>query len=192
MFLNKIRIKDEPILEPFLRWLRFESCKNFYLPHLKILDYGCGPTFPFYKYLTSRNFLPSLYIGCDPLLKSLTNDKSFKTVNSLTSIHQKFDIISMFAVMEHVDYPGYDFTFLTKHLRRDGLLMLTTPSPAGKSVLEFLCYRLGLVSKREIDEHKHYYSIQEIESIFTHLGFKKVVARHYFLNWIIAAVFQKT
>lgn len=192
MFLSNLKIDNEEILEPFLRRLRFGACRSAFRPGLKILDYGCGPKYPFFKFLEENGFPPKIYLGYDPLLAKPATRKNLKTVNKFSSVKGYFDLVSLFAVLEHVDYPGYNFSFLTNHLKKNGLLVLTTPSPAGKWVLEFLCYRLGLVSKREIDEHKHYYSAQEIEAIFTSLGFRKVFIRYYFLNWITAAVFQKT
>ena len=69
-----------------------------------------------------------------------------------------------------MSYPNFDFSLILKQLKSKGCLILTTPTKSAKPVLEFLSYRLGIVSKREIKEHQHYFDLQEIKTLFGNYG----------------------
>lgn len=172
MFFSKdLANKDEPILEPLLRQMRFGVAKSLLKNSLTkdslILDYGCGPEGKFYKYLKKNGIVFKKYIGYDPLLK---NEISFKdilfTADFKKIMNLKYDLVTMFAVLEHLEYPGFDFSFLKKILSRNGNLIITTPTKMAKFILEFLSYKVGIISRREIEEHKHYFNMSEISKLF--------------------------
>ncbi|MBU4210230.1 class I SAM-dependent methyltransferase [Patescibacteria group bacterium] len=177
----------EPFLEPILRKIRFNVIKKFLLNKNQnewlILDYGCGPKAKFYKYLKDKNIRFKKYIGYDPLNKNNTTNKKQKTTSNFKKIlNQKYDLITMFAVLEHLDYPNHDFSFLSKILKKNSYLIITTPTKIAKPILEFLSYKLKIISKREIKEHKHYYNLQEIEKIFSVYGLEIVQKRYFELG----------
>src|SRR4029079_4754423 len=68
-----------------------------------------------------------------------------------------FDVITMLAVLEHLNDPLRVLAEIRRVLSPRGTLILTVPSHAAKPVLEFLAYRLHLVSHAEIADHKRYY-----------------------------------
>ena len=47
-------------------------------------------------------------------------------------------------------------------LKPGGLLVLTVPSWRAKPVLEFLSFRLGIVSRAEIEDHKRYFDRRDL------------------------------
>jgi SAM-dependent methyltransferase len=178
-FVNKYKNSKEAVLEPIFRELRYNvahhDLKKILNNKSLILDYGCGPEAKFYNYLKDKNFSFKEYFGFDPLLskevsyidKSITNNINFILEN-------KYDLISLFAVIEHFPKDGFDYSIFKKLLTSGGYILITTPTKLAKPILEFLSYRLGIVSKREIEEHQHYFDIKELESIFFKLGMKKV------------------
>lgn len=178
-FQNKLKNKNEPILEPIFRELRFGVALNDINKILnkdsKILDYGCGPEAKFSSYLNLKNIKFEKYYGYDPLLiKSKVKNDVIITPKWKEIIKLRFDLVTMFAVLEHVPYPNFDFKPIVDQIKVDGYLLLTTPTKLSKPVLEFLSDKLGIVSKREIEEHKHYYDLNEIEILFLKYGLKVV------------------
>jgi hypothetical protein len=62
-------------------------------------------------------------------------------------------------------------------------LILTTPAPASKSLLEFLAFRLKIISQKEIENHKHYFSKRELLSILTDLDFQNITCSYFELGF---------
>ncbi len=142
----------------------------------KILDIGCG-SFPYF--LTHTNFTEKY--GIDPSLdlKLVKNKKinlSTQDVSAKKLPFQKdyFDIVTMLAVFEHIDYDRLDFVLSeTKRvLKREGILIITTPAPWSDKLLHFMAL-FDLISKEEIHEHKHHYDKASIEKILIKTGFQK-------------------
>lgn len=142
----------------------------------KILDIGCG-WFPYF--LTHTNFNEKY--GIDPSLdlKSVKNKKinlSTQDVTAKKLPFQKdyFNVVTMLAVFEHIDYDRLDFVlFETKRvLKKGGILIITTPAPWSDKLLHFMAI-FGLISKEEIHEHKHHYDKASIEKTLIKTGFQK-------------------
>jgi len=177
MFLTKYKNKSEPFLEPIFRELRFNvalvDLKRVLNKNSLILDYGCGPEAKFCLYLKDKNLSFKKYFGYDPLTKKDINKKNlFITSNFKTLQKYRFDIITMFAVLEHLPYPDFNFKPILDLLNKEGFLFLTTPTKLAKPVLEFLSFKLNIISRREIEEHQHYFSLDEIEKLFKKYGLK--------------------
>jgi 2-polyprenyl-3-methyl-5-hydroxy-6-metoxy-1,4-benzoquinol methylase len=85
----------------------------------------------------------------------------------------------MLAVLEHLSYPRAIVAEICRVLKPGGRLLLTVPSKAAKPVLEFLTYRLGLVSEAEIRDHKCYYTKRSLSELISPTGLK-IEAHHYF------------
>jgi len=177
MFNNKYKNKNEPILEPLFRELRFgvalSDLKKILIGKSMVLDYGCGPEAKFNSYLKLKKINFDNYCGYDPLLKKdIVKNKLIITSDwNQISINQ-FDLVTMFAVLEHLPYPNFDYLSIIERLKVGGYLLLTTPTKLSKPVLEFLSYKLGIVSCREIEEHQHYFDLNEIEKLFLKYGLK--------------------
>lgn len=96
----------------------------------KILDYGCG-TGDFLKYLRDKNYDVQ---GIEPTEKAqaIASKKGLKIHASPKEIDQKFDVISLFHVLEHVE----DFESLIKELKGKlndkGILIIAVPNHKSK------------------------------------------------------------
>jgi len=170
-FKSNYKNYNEPILEPVFRELRFgvalKDLRKLLNGDSIIFDYGCGPEAKFYSYLLDKNIKFKKYCGFDPLLKKdIVGERLLITSDWNRIKTRKFDLITMFAVIEHLLYPDFNFGPILRQLKDNGHLILTTPTKLAKPVLEFLSYKLGIVSSREIKEHKHYYDFREIDLVF--------------------------
>ena len=167
--LDLISLPNEPWLEKWARLFRYQQADSILEEKLKtsssltLIDYGCGQDVLYYKYL-QYVFTPESkkihYIGLDPLLPK--NEKRTNQVRLIRAkfedvgIKEKADVITMFAVLEHVDNPEELVREASKLLKPDGYLIITTPTPLAKLPLEFFSRFLGIISAREIEEHKRY------------------------------------
>lgn len=75
------------------------------------------------------------------------------------------------AVLEHLDAPEVFLRELYRIVRPGGVVLLTTPGPTAKPLLEFLAFRLGIIDKHEIADHKQYFSSEMLRTAFVNAGF---------------------
>lgn len=173
----------EPVLEPLLRNMRMRKV----LPYLKrypdcvLLDIGCG-----WEAKLLRSAEPHIRkgIGVDFKAPSLKSNKletfSLKLDKELPFADESFDIVTLMAVLEHLDQPECMVNEIDRVLRPGGVLLLTVPSWYAKPVLEFLSFRLGIVNKDEILDHKRYYNKADLFELFTLTKTLKIEKHLYF------------
>jgi len=163
------------ILEEFLAKQRAKKANSFISKEQrkgKILDIGCG-SYPYF--LTSIAFKEKY--GIDPSLKSpkpknIILEKIDITENKLSFKDNYFNVVTMLAVFEHIDtYKlGELIVEIKRILKKDGVLIITTPAPWADKVLHYMA-RIGLISSEEIHEHKHNHARTKIEDMIESAGF---------------------
>lgn len=160
----------------------------------RILDIGCG-SFPYF--LTGVDFKERY--GVDQVIVSQAlRDASItlKQVNiekePLPFRDNWFDVVVMLAVFEHVNYHKIDHVLQEIHrvLKKDGRIIITTPSPWADPVLRLLT-KVRLVSEEEIHDHKHAMNPEVIMRYLTNAGFsahriKRGYFELFFNMWFVA------
>lgn len=168
--------KQEEYFEPIFRKLRFGmSLKHISKDIGVLLDLGCGPLIPYYHFLSEKGYKISKYFGFDPLLDENVLNENYvskvitlikKQVKDLENIDgSSIDVVTGFAFIEHIENPGYVINQSIRMLKPGGLAIFTTPTKIAKPVLEFLSFKLHLVSEREIAEHKNYFQKKDLENL---------------------------
>jgi ubiquinone/menaquinone biosynthesis C-methylase UbiE len=167
------------LLEGFLAKKRAKKANSLIPEKLRtgrILDIGCG-SYPYF--LISTDFKEKY--GIDPSVDlSKVNNINIKllklnvTKKSLPYDNNYFDVVTMLAVFEHIERNELRALLdeIFRVLKKDGILILTTPSPWSDRVLHFMA-KIGLVSKEEMGEHKHHYNKEKIKGIIIEKHFKK-------------------
>jgi ubiquinone/menaquinone biosynthesis C-methylase UbiE len=173
------------LLEKFLAKQRAKLANQFISKSNRegtILDIGCG-SYPYF--LIHTNFKEKY--GIDPSLNIL----SIKNINlkKLDITKQKlpfednlFDVITMLAVFEHIDFDKLESVLkdIRRVLKNNGLLVITTPAPWSDKLLHNMA-KVRLISSEEIHEHKHNYNKNQIEKLLLGVGFqRKNVKSGYF------------
>jgi 2-polyprenyl-3-methyl-5-hydroxy-6-metoxy-1,4-benzoquinol methylase len=111
--------------------------------------------------------------------------------DALPCASDSYDIVTMLAVLEHLSHPNEMVGEIARVLKPGGRLVLTVPSKAAKPVLEFLAYRVGIVSEAEIRDHKCYYDRALLTTLFADTGLEIEQHRYFQLGMNNYLVCQK-
>lgn len=97
---------------------------------------------------------------------------------------KQFDTIVFLAVIEHIDVSEVYLIFdkFSKHLKKRGKILITTPTPKSKWILELLA-AIGILDKQNIDEHKHYWDKKDIVDLANKNGFKVIEYKNFQLGF---------
>jgi 2-polyprenyl-3-methyl-5-hydroxy-6-metoxy-1,4-benzoquinol methylase len=173
----------EPLLESFLRTQRL----NRVLPHIKsyqnceLLDIGCG-----WDARLLKEVEPYIHhgFGIDYKAPNILTEKiqtiSATLEDSLPFEDASFDLITLLAVLEHLDRPLPILRECARLLRPGGAILLTVPSRSAKPVLEFLAFRLGIVNADEIRDHKRYFNRADLFELLGKVDSLSIKSHQYF------------
>jgi SAM-dependent methyltransferase len=183
-------------LEPILQQLRINKVlpfiENYLKKHKKIVlvDLGCNTTFPFLKQIAPR---VEKAVGLDMEIKQKSTKNILLKKADLNlfpfPLKKKYaDIVTMLAVLEHLDFPDQVLKEASRILKPKGLFLATVPAPQSQSLLEFLA-RLKLVNPKMIEQHRNYFSPLELQKLLQKAGFKKGLVKTWqfgFNTFVIA------
>ncbi len=81
-----------------------------------------------------------------------------------------FDTVVMAALLEHLKSPVVVLTKIHKLLKRNGRLLITTPTPLGGRI-HWVGSHLGLTHPEAAREHEQFYDFDSLEPMMTDAGF---------------------
>ncbi|MCW5198272.1 class I SAM-dependent methyltransferase [Desulfobulbus sp. F3] len=170
-------------MEPILRKMRIGRVLNEIksISNCTLLDIGCGFNHkflstiePYILHGTGIDFkVPARSFGKICTIQVTLNE-------TLPFGDSSFDIATMLAVLEHFDKPDAILAETARILKDGGKLILTVPGKRAKPVLEFLAFQLGIVSRTEIEDHKKYYDLPELQELAEKNGRFKIVRHQHF------------
>ncbi len=182
-------------LDEFIANWRLSKVKRYVSKGDRVLDFGCG-----YQAYLLRNIkgVISEGVGIDTDIEGNT------TEGNITLLHQNvgsklpfedasFDKIFLLAVYEHIPLDStipllLDFKRI---LKPGGKLIMTIPTPKGKPVLEFMAFKLKVISAVQIEDHVKYYAKEDIEHDAKIAGLDLVYHEYFQLGWNSLQVLQK-
>ncbi|MDO8601092.1 MAG: class I SAM-dependent methyltransferase [bacterium] len=148
-----------------------------------VCDIGCGREGDFLK--TISNSIKK-GIGFDEKaedFKTLKYEiKKFRILENLPLEDGSCDIVTMLAVLEHLSNPQTVLNESFRVLKKGGKLILTTPTPLAKPILEFLAFKLKMIDRKEIEDHKNYFWAKDIKKMLLKSGFEENNIKDYFFE----------
>lgn len=168
--------KNEPCLEKFLLLWRFRKI----FPHIpagsRVLDIGCGFKGKLLKYIEPKiESAVGIDLSVDECLESenikfLRHDLNGK----MPFPDEEFDLVTTLANLEHLENPLDNLREILRVLKPKGILLLTSPTFRAKPVLEFLAFRLNLISQAEIQDHRNYFNKKILLDWCQAIGFSHI------------------
>lgn len=167
--------KDFNALDLFIcRW-RSGIVRRQLQPGATVLDFGCGHQALFLRSVQQhiKQGIGLDYDATPGRLAANLEIQNFHFKDRFEFPDRTFDNITILAVLEHIlpDQVGVLFHEFRRILKDDGRVLLTTPTPASQPLLEFLAFKLKIISGPEIADHKHYYSKADIHALAASQGF---------------------
>jgi ubiquinone/menaquinone biosynthesis C-methylase UbiE len=162
-------VAREAYLEPILRWLRLRRVIADIPSGAQVLDVGCGRSATFLKAISPKiNQGIGIDMKVQPMRLGNLQTVQQRLTDQLPFEESQFDVVTMLAVLEHLDDEQPILQEIYRVLKPNGRLILTVPSVWAKPVLEFLSYRLKLVDEAEIRDHKRYYHRSRLRQVLIH------------------------
>jgi SAM-dependent methyltransferase len=167
-------------LDRIIRQARSRRLRKYLSSPDVVLDYGCGEANWF---LRANQGLFSKGVGIDPALHAPSPESSFngesvlgfkQTLQEylLQNNTMRFSKVFWIAVVEHHEpYEAQESLRLcAQHLEEQGRIVLTTPTPRAKPILEFMAFRLKIISAEEIRDHRLYYNQSSMTQLLESIG----------------------
>lgn len=166
--------------------------------HPAVLDVGCG-----YHALLLRELAPTISrgVGVDMRVSDearATPGLTFheETIEAVldTLAAQRFDVITLISVVEHLWNPLLVLSACHGLLQPGGSLLINVPNWRGKRFLEFSAFRLGWSPVTGVNDHKMYFDKRDLWPLLVRAGFRPsdLSLRYHKLGLNLFAVATKT
>lgn len=141
-----------------------------------LLDMGCG----YQAYLLTQvqdTIKKGVGIDIDAESQKIGKNieiRRFHFKDRLPFTDKMFTKVTMLALIEHIEVASVPKLFreLARILKPGGKIILTTPTPLGKIILEFLAFKMHIISAKEVGDHKKYYEKKDLANLAKNYGFK--------------------
>jgi SAM-dependent methyltransferase len=100
---------------------------------------------------------------------------------------REFDVVLMSALIEHIWNQRFLFEQVISHLRPEGKIVITTPTPFGNDIVHRLGAKLGVFAQSAVDDHMVIYNKVRFRNLANELGLKIEVYRTFqcFCNQLV-------
>lgn len=180
------------LLEKVLRWLRLHKVIRHVPKGSTLCDVGCGLHYSFLKSVEEK-----IHSGTG-LDQDVTDAQHGRVELRKANLEEllpvpdgSFDVVSMLAVLEHIENDGEALEECMRILKPGGHILITVPTHTNKPVGEFLAYRLKLLEAEGYRDHKRYYNKKELREDLKKTGFVKPHLEYWELGMNLFARAQK-
>ncbi len=181
------------MLDRFIAFLRFSKVRRYVKNGDVLCDLGCGFNGAF---LASQSKIIKMGYGFDKKVDNCeygnihleeVDDLERGIPQSINNIN----IVTMLALIEHLYNPDVILKEVHRILKMNGKVVMTTPTRFAKPVLEFMAFKLNIISREEIRDHKHYFSKDELISLLDVCGFKNIKVKRFQFGLNQVAIAEK-
>lgn len=166
---------SEPFLERLFKRFRYAKVMRHIPAASIVVDLGCGYKGEFLRRLSDRIdqgigfdiYVSNSKPGPNVMLQAIRLDDGLPLPDAFANV------VTGLAFIEHIIRPDALYRECFRILRPGGLLLLTTPARKAKSLLEFMAFRLKIMSHEEIADHKRYYDRESLIQDLIQVGFRR-------------------
>jgi len=161
---NKLTILGRYII-PWAIKHRIEKALKYVKPKERILDIGCGNGY-LLKHAKCQERIGiyeyrSLHMTVKNKKLKIKETKGVTLVKKVNLPSDHFDYITMIATIEHLKHPKEILHECSRMLKKDGLLIMTTPKKVVESILFFLDRGSEQLSGQEVEHvHETYFNLK--------------------------------
>ena len=101
--------------------------------------------------------------------------------------NETVDTVTALALLEHLTSAEVFVEEVFRVLKSGGRCILTTPAPRARSLLEFLAFKLKIISEKDIRDHKRYFTQEDLRRLFQTFSHVNITYFLFGLNTLIAA-----
>lgn len=178
-------------IDRLIQYLRYKQVLPFIGKGCVVADLGCGDG-DFLRFIKSQ---VRVAYGIDSNIESKHEDNIvfIKTPidKNIPIDDGAIEVITALAVLEHLDNPYKFASEIYRLLKKNGICTLTTPSPQSKKLLEFLAFKLKIISEQDIKDHKKYYTKDDLLSLFSRFDFDEIIVKHFQLGMNTLIILRK-
>jgi SAM-dependent methyltransferase len=98
------------------------------------------------------------------------------------------DVVTALALIQHLSTPGQFVDEIHRILKPGGCCILTTPSTCARPLLEFLAYKLKVISEKDVRDNKNYFTKSQLSQLFSAFKSVSISPFQFGLNNLIVAV----
>ena len=164
---------NTPIIDDdYRRISQFEKL----LINKNILDFGCGWG-GFLSYIKNYKSLNGVELRRECIDHIKNKNKKIKISNDINYFERKFDIITMFHVLEHIPYQVNTLKLLKSKLKNKGKIIIEVPHAE-----DFLILQDNLKEFKKFtfwSEHLILHTYKSLKTVLLKSGFKKVNIQYY-------------
>ena len=164
---------NTPIIDDdYRRISQFEKL----LINKNILDFGCGWG-GFLSYIKNYKSLNGVELRRECIDHIKNKNKKIKISNDINYFERKFDIITMFHVLEHIPYQVNTLKLLKSKLKNKGKIIIEVPHAE-----DFLILQDNLKEFKKFtfwSEHLILHTYRSLKTVLLKSGFKKVNIQYY-------------
>ena len=167
------------LVQYIFQWERFRYLAKCSTVEAKLLDVGCGKG-RFMEYAASRGW--DIY-GVEPSQSSRNlaikrvGNRVFEHISDIPEI--KFDAITLWHVLEHVQEPVNFLLELRKYLKPDGFVLISVPN------LDSLQSKIGkgLWMHLDLPRHRFHFTPKSLQEVLSRAGYRVLSVKHFSLEF---------
>ena len=170
-------------IDDYLAGIRTNKIKKYIPKNSLLLDIGCYSDFRLLKELSKyvkKGYGVDLEVE-EKQHKNLTLFKIDITKEKIPLKDNSVDVVTMLAVIEHLHSATFIISEIHRVLRKGGVLLLTTPTPQSKPILEFGA-NIGIFDKVGTFDHKCYYNKKKLLGV---LEQKFEIVKHKYFEFTL-------
>lgn len=176
------------LLDKLIQELRFRRIVPLIADGGILADMGCGDG-SFLRHVRSRvAFAYGVDLNIEQASGSDTISFHRGDLNQTIPLKdESADVVTALAVIEHLMTPQKFVSEIRRILKTGGKCILTTPSPRSKPLLEFLAYRLKVISEKDIRDHRNYFTKPQLLRLFVEFRSVDITSFQCGFNTLIVA-----